>query len=1158
MKLDASPRTVFVFGLLAALKAAALVGIAQAVAIGIALGDVSGAVTLGIASGLLRAAVTWATPAFAAHAAAGRKESLRHDLAARLLAGGVPRGGGATAVATVGLDELDHYYRAVIPAVVTAAVVPLLVGSRILFADWVSAVVVVVTVPLVPVFMALVGLHTKERADAASATLQRLSDHLVELARGLPVLVGLGRVDEQSAALRAVSTEHRATTMITLRSAFLSSLVLELISTISVAIVAVFVGLRLVNGDLPLEVGLVALVLAPECFAPFRELGSAFHASQDGLAALRRVQALTDAPLPRSRRSAGPRLRVESLLVRYDDRAAAAVEGLDLVLDRGSTVSLEGPSGSGKSTVLGVLAGVVEAQGGSVIGVDPARVVWVPQHPQTVADTALGEVELYADSPVDARRALEQLGLSAVAGDDPRRLSPGELRRLAVARGVVRVAAGADLLLLDEPTAHLDAAHARLVERAIDELRGTVTIVFASHEAGMTRLADRRVLLGIQGGARSVGAAVPGIAEAAPREPTPREPARREPAPPSQMQELSPSQALTGPPWPELSAFILHFGRGRLLGGVLLGAAATLFAVALTALSGWLIVRASEQPPIMYLTVAIVGVRFFGIGRAALRYAERLVTHDGVLGSVTELRLRLWAGLAHRGVASRSLATGPVALDYLVSAADRVRDLVPRVILPPAATILAAAASLAAVALLHPAALPVLGGTLLVGLLLAPAVALVADRASSRRSAVSGSRVLLAFAAATAAAADLRANGVDARMLARLDSHDTAAAAEARRSALALGLGHAVVVLAGVVGAMLMFITGPVPTTVLAVLVLLPLALIDPMLGTVDAAQQWQALRDALAKVAAVTTAPTPRVRRFRPLPRARRAEVANSGSLRDGGGRIESLEFDGLNVAWPGSAPFGPLTASARRGDWIVVEGPSGSGKSTLLATIMGFLPPASGGLHIDGDRSRIAWCPQEGHLFDSTIRGNLLLARARDDRPDEAELRAALDLAGLDSFALDTRIGPGGSRLSGGERQRLAVARTVLARADVVLLDEPTAHLDEAGAERLIARLRVALADRIVVLVTHHPSERRTNDQAVSFGRWPTTRTTTSRPTVIAAMRTVDPTMPTPGAASGAISTATTVTTVAAGGITTRSTSGACSSHSNSRKTASGIASA
>lgn len=1055
MKLDAAPRTLFGFGLLAALKAAGLVGMAQAVATGIAAGisggDLRGALLLGLGSALLRAAVTWATPVYAARSAIARKQQLRHKVAERMLAGGA-HGGGTAVTATVGLDELDGYYRSVIPAVVTAATVPLLIGTRILFADWVSALVVVVTVPLVPVFMVLVGLHTKERADAASAALARLSDHLVELARGLPVLVGLGRVEEQSAALRAVSEKHRATTMSTLRSAFLSSLVLELISTISVAVVAVFVGLRLVNGDLPLSVGLLALVLAPECFAPFRELGSAFHASQDGLAALRRARSLGEAPAPWRR--PGARLRIENLVVRYD--RATVIDGLDLVLDRGSVVSLEGPSGAGKSTVLGVLAGVVAPSGGVVTGVD--RVAWVPQHPFTVADTVLGEVELYGD----ASGVLAQVGLESLAEADPRRLSPGELRRLAVARGLARVAAGADLLLLDEPTAHLDPAHARLVEDAIDALRGRVTIVFASHEAGMTRLADRRVLLGTQGGARAV-------ADLEPLPAPSHSPAASTFS--SEMTEVEASGAPLSAQLHELGTFLRHFGRGRMLGAVLLGAAAALFAVALTALSGWLVVRASEQPPIMYLTVAIVGVRFFGIGRAALRYAERLVTHDGVLGAVTDLRMRLWAGLAQRGVASRALATGAVALAYLVSAADRVRDLVPRVILPPAAALVTAAASLVAVGLLHPVAVPTLAGVLLVGLVLAPLVALAADRSASTRVTAAQSEVLRRFTDALAAADDLRANGAGPRMLARLDALDAAAGLQSRRAALALGLGHAVVVLAGTLGALAMLTTPPVEGPVLAILVLLPLALVDPMLGAVDAVQQWPALRAALAKVSAVSAA----------LPEALEgATSSDSSASRASASGV--LELDALTVAWPGAEPFGPLTATARRGEWIVVEGPSGSGKSTLLATLMGFLPPASGSIR-GADRTRTAWSPQEGHLFDSTIRGNLLLARARDDRPTDDEMLHALGVTAL-HFDLDTRVGPGGSSLSGGERQRLAVARTLLTRADIVLLDEPTAHLDEANANRLMSNLRRELADRIVVLVTHHPSERRVGDARLLLG--------------------------------------------------------------------------
>ncbi|MBC7592208.1 MAG: thiol reductant ABC exporter subunit CydC [Salinibacterium sp.] len=1070
MRLD--PRRTFVFGVLAALKATALIGMAEALSRGI-VSVIAGdelwrdAVAIGLAAALLRALTTWAAQSYATRAAIGAKEALRRELATRLLAGSDVGTGSATAVGTVGLDQLDNYYRTALPAVVTAATIPLLIGARILFADWVSAIIVVITVPLVPIFMALVGLHTRDRADAASGTLQRLSDHLVELARGLPVLVGLGRVDEQSEALRRVSTEHRATTMLTLRTAFLSSLVLEIISTISVAIVAVFVGLRLVNGDLPLVVGLLALILAPECFAPFRELGSAFHASQDGLAAQRRARAIIDSPLPPDVRVPGPHLRVQGLAVRYPDRAHAAVDGLDFVLDRGSVTSIEGPSGAGKSTVLGVLAGIVPADAGVIAGINGSRVAWAPQHPRTVAATVRDEIALYSSNPSDVARVIAQLDLCAVADDDPERLSPGELRRVGVARALVRVAGGADMLLLDEPTAHLDAAHAQQVERAIDELRGTITIVFASHEGGMTRLADRRVLLGTQGGARDAVAAT----------------ALTEPA----SSAIETTYASSG-----IFAELLDFVRptlGRTLAAIALGTGAAIFAVALTALSGWLIVRASEQPPIMYLTVAIVGVRFFGLGRAALRYCERLLTHDAVLGSVTGLRQRLWAGLAATGVSSRSAATGGNALDHLVASADRVRDLVPRVVLPASVAVTTAIAAVIAAVALHAPVVPILLGAIAVSLIVAPRVAAVADRSAARSITVVQTAVVRQFSSMVGAASDLRANGVGDRMLARVGALDTSAGGHARRGAAALGLGNGIVALACGAASMLVLpatapatTAGTLPATIVAVLVLLPIALIEPLTGMVEAVQQWPALAAALAKVRAITGART-----------------AANGTL--GVTSIDTLELRELVVGWDGSSGFGPITATATRGDWVVAEGPSGSGKSTLLATLMGFLPTASGTVLVNGldaatmDRSalraRISWCPQEAHLFDSTIRGNLLLARSRDDAPTDAEMVSALHTAGLTDLVatlphgLDTHTGSLGDRLSGGERQRLAVARMLLTRSDLVLLDEPTAHLDAATAERLMANLRAALADRIVVLVSHHPDERLPGDITAQLGR-------------------------------------------------------------------------
>ena len=255
---------------------------------------------LGAAGAVLRSLTVWAQSVASRRAALGVKEELRSQLLERALRSGTrqagPADGGLAVLATRGLDALDNYYTQFLPALVNCAAIPLLLGARILFADWISAVVIVLTVPLVPLFMVLIGRYTEERVREAQSALARLSGHMLELAKGLPVLVGLGRAAAQRKALEDMSEEYRSRTMGTLRTAFLSALALELIATISVAVVAVFIGVRLVHGDMALEAGLLALILAPDCYLPLRELGTAHHASDEGRAALAETTAVLADP----------------------------------------------------------------------------------------------------------------------------------------------------------------------------------------------------------------------------------------------------------------------------------------------------------------------------------------------------------------------------------------------------------------------------------------------------------------------------------------------------------------------------------------------------------------------------------------------------------------------------------------------------------------------------------------------------------------------------------------------------------------------------------------------------------------------------------------------------------------------------------------------
>ncbi|GAB2751430.1 thiol reductant ABC exporter subunit CydD [Sinomonas soli] len=1103
-----SRRALVLLGVLAAAKAVGLALVAQGVASGLAAlaagaaqsGTLSASTLAAAAGVLIRAAAEWGTSAVGRWAAVGVKEELRAQLLEAGLGGapasaspGDPADDGAARVASSpaatavlagrGLDGLDALYTQYLPALVQTAVLPLLVGARILGADWVSALILVLTLPLVPLFMVLIGRHTLEAVAEAQQSLLRLGAHLVELAQGLPVLVGLGRAAEQRRALGELSRAYRSRTMATLRVAFLSALALELISTISVAVVAVFIGIRLVHGDMTLEAGLLALILAPECFQPLRDLGTAHHASEDGAEALRRARARIGAPRGAALLSAGSRrdgdvapgvpeaagpsvVRVIGLAVQYDG-AAGAVGPVDFTAPAGCVTVLAGPSGSGKTTVLAAIAGLVRdgagaAVHGSVHGPDPRRVAWVPQHPQFTQRTVAAELLLYAGAAGEdaapgehgplVGELLARLGLGGLGAADPAELSPGQQRRVAVARGLARVADGADLLLLDEPTAHLDDASAALVERAIAALEGRVTVLLVSHEPRTAALADRTVELAPSSSAASARF----------RAELPDAPARRVlPAP----------AAVRRGAWLRTLASLLRPDAGTYARAALAGLGAAAAAVALSTLSGWLIVRASEQPPILYLLTAITGVRFFGIARAVLRYRERLVLHSAVLSTLTVLRERLWTLLSVRGLSARRLLVPGAALEALVGDAESVRDQLPRVLAPITTAVLVAAGALVAVGILLPGQTPVLAAAVAVALVVAPAVARAADRRAAARVQTGRAGLLARMGQALAAGADLRANARDGAVLRSIRSADAALTRLERRGAAAEGLARAVVVAATGTAAALTLGAAQAagtPAATAAAVLLLQLALAEPLAAASTAVQQLPALRAALVRVAAEERAVQDAVGR----------RAASPGTSEPGAaGRGAGLGLRGVTVGWAdGPDVLTGLDLTARPGDWVVVAGPSGSGKSTLLALLTGFLAPRAGTAEVAGP---VAWCPQESHLFDSTVRGNLAVARDRDHAPSDAELEAVLAKVGLLEHVrslpggLDARIGSRGAFLSGGQRQRLAVARTLLAGAEVVLLDEPTAHLDPESGLALVAALHEALADRTVVMVTHHATE-------------------------------------------------------------------------------------
>jgi thiol reductant ABC exporter CydD subunit len=432
-------------------------------------------------------------------------------------------GAEVTTVSVQGVEALEGYFARYLPQAVLAAIVPFLVIAWVGFIDIEAAVIMLLTLPLVPVFMWLIGTYTQERTHARWQALRQLSGHFLDVVRGLPTLRAFGRADAQAAIVGEVSDRYRQTTMGTLRISFLSGSVLELAATIGVALVAVTAGVRLVSGSLGLQAGLTVIVLAPELYLPFRRLGAEYHASADGLAVADRMFALLDAPAASARGGgriapspASASVRLERVSFSYPGRPVPVLDRFDLELLPGEAVALIGESGAGKSTVAALLLGLLSPTGGRItVGntdlseceLDAWRrlVAWVPQHPTLFRGTVAENIRLGDPDAADATvvRAARLAGAdefigalpdgyATLVGDGERVLSPGERRRIGLARAFVR---DAPLVILDEPTADLDPHSVSVVANAVRRLRPERTLLVIAHRFEVVQSADRVVRL---------------------------------------------------------------------------------------------------------------------------------------------------------------------------------------------------------------------------------------------------------------------------------------------------------------------------------------------------------------------------------------------------------------------------------------------------------------------------------------------------------------------------------------------------------------------------------------------------------------------------------------------------------------------------------------
>ena len=421
----------------------------------------------------------------------------------------------AAAVVTRGLDALRPYFTAYLPALLLAAILTPVSAVVLGLYDLKSAVIVVITLPLIPIFMVLIGLATAERSAAALAAMATLQARLLDLIAGIPTLRALGRAAGPEHRITELAAAHRRSAMATLRIAFLSALVLELLATLGVALVAVSIGLRLVFGEISLSTGLTVLLLAPDVYWPLRRIGVEFHAAQDGRAAADKAFALIEdravaVPGSRTVSAGGAAIVLEKLSVAGRD--GFCPHNLSAVVQPGQLTVLTGANGAGKSTALQAIAGITTATCGriTVAGIDLAdleptawwrQVSWLPQRPVLIPGTVAENLALFgvlADTETACAAAgfddvLAELpdGMRTVIGRGGVGLSLGQRQRLGLARAL---GSPAPVLLLDEPTAHLDAAtEARVLQAIAERARTGDTVVIVGHREQVVGIGDRVV-----------------------------------------------------------------------------------------------------------------------------------------------------------------------------------------------------------------------------------------------------------------------------------------------------------------------------------------------------------------------------------------------------------------------------------------------------------------------------------------------------------------------------------------------------------------------------------------------------------------------------------------------------------------------------------------
>ena len=1031
---------------------------------------------------------------------------------------------------TDGLEQVDAYVARYIPQILYAIMIPLIMGIAIVDTLPIIGIILIITVPLIPFFMILIGKQADRLNKEQWERMSFLSGHFLDVLQGITTLKLFGRAKDQIKVIGRLSEEFKDSTLRVLRVAFLSALVLELVSTISTALIAVYLGLTLLDGEISFFSAFFILLLAPEFYTPFRQLGAAFHTGMAGKTSILKYEEFMNRqpslPIGGQSQLKGKvqAIEIKDLTFTYED-SENGVQHISLVAKRNFPIMLVGESGAGKSTIAHIIGGFLTAPKGSVTidGLDLCdidiewwrqQITYVSQHPHIMKGT-LREVLSFgmdvSDKEIlDACKEVQLLdvihrqqdGLDTVIGEGGLGLSGGERQRVALVRAFLRKG---QVLILDEVTAHLDVKTEAIISSAIKRLMDNKIVIIIGHRLQTMHWASTlyvlkhgRIiqqgsyakLLSVDGYFKDLVTSGLGEFSSTIEEQLKTEKSfsleHREEIDNSirvdnqdayvlgkdtiQIPEVSTSKlGIQG--W-KLLFTVLSPAKWSLVLALIFTFLTVFMNVGLLTVSAWLLASAALQPGLTYLSLAIVGVRFFGVSRAVCRYFERYTSHRMAFQGLYGLRVWFYAHLEPLAPAILKRFGAGDMLGRIMGDIEVLQFFYLRTLIPPAAAItLTILVAYGVSTIDNSLVAPIVLAAFILGLVL-PLVVYAHNKQSLTAIGPQQGEYKSLLSDTMDSLEDVISYGNEQLVYDRIQHMMSTVDANKGIIERGMNLGNTLflggvqitVVIVAILAANAL--TGAWASVMVAVAAIGTQAWFEALQPMIAAVHHGAESKVATSRLIALADEPIPVVEPNAPKPFNANREITFTDV---------SFGYDAHRRIYE------HLRLDIKQGQSIAIVGASGSGKTTLF-NMLERLYDYSGSIHvgdvelkdisIDTWRNALGTITQDTYIFHASFEDNIRLAR-----PDasEADLEYAIDCASLRSVVerlpdgIHTIVGSGGHGLSGGERQRVALARLFLRKPQVVLLDEPLEGLDQVTRKALHRDLMEYVQDKTCLYITH-----------------------------------------------------------------------------------------